>query len=241
MSLARCARCECLYSEGESGERACRYHPGQWRNWWSCCKDPLQASTGCRAAQHVQDVAATAMLEALSLLPAPRQPSSMGYIAEDCTPQHAVVVFEQPGGTLQAGEEVFDRVDESASLAAVPSPYESSALEEATVQPTDMSVGDGRAVEEGRDATLRSEGSAGGNDAQTTTVPYFVRVHDTFASISMRHKMSESELANLNQLKRYSVRPGDVLMVYDQRSDVPSEDTLRRQVININSSWEPPS
>lgn len=63
MSLVRCARCESFYYRDSDHTGQCRYHSGQYRAWWSCCKEPLYSSRGCRAGVHVEDMGYTAMLD----------------------------------------------------------------------------------------------------------------------------------------------------------------------------------
>ena len=66
MSLARCIRCEAFFQlDGDDEARCCTYHPGVYRLWWSCCREPLQSATGCRRGTHVADPHATALLDSM--------------------------------------------------------------------------------------------------------------------------------------------------------------------------------
>jgi len=62
MSLSRCLRCESLYYN-DRVEPSCRYHVGQFRAWWSCCKEPLYSARGCRSGMHVEDQSYTQLLD----------------------------------------------------------------------------------------------------------------------------------------------------------------------------------
>lgn len=66
MSLSRCLRCESLYYN-DCVEPNCRYHVGQFRAWWSCCKEPLYSARGCRSGMHVEDQSYTQVNESAPL------------------------------------------------------------------------------------------------------------------------------------------------------------------------------
>ena len=66
MSLSRCLRCESLYYN-DRVEPNCRYHVGQFRAWWSCCKEPLYSARGCRSGMHVEDQSYTQVNESAPL------------------------------------------------------------------------------------------------------------------------------------------------------------------------------
>eukprot|EP00327_Prymnesium_parvum_P022345 CAMPEP_0113274404 /NCGR_PEP_ID=MMETSP0008_2-20120614/24386_1 /TAXON_ID=97485 /ORGANISM="Prymnesium parvum" /LENGTH=120 /DNA_ID=CAMNT_0000124025 /DNA_START=9 /DNA_END=368 /DNA_ORIENTATION=+ /assembly_acc=CAM_ASM_000153 len=107
MSLARCLRCEALYSPSEEEGTPCRYHPGKWRQWWSCCKDPLPRSPGCRSSAHVEDLSARAAIDSIAHFPPPARPppSPHAHICETVASPQMVLLVEQPGGTFEVGEE----------------------------------------------------------------------------------------------------------------------------------------
>ena len=187
MALSRCSRCERLYYVNDS-ENPCRFHPGTFRNWWSCCRDPQRGAEGCRTAAHVEDLQATAMMDAFALsanicrqVPVPEAPSQ-----GDEQPSADVVVIQQPGGELLM--EVMPVVIEQpgGELCVEASPDAASALAAPTSPgaPTD-------------DAARRPSASAGGGSGvRTTTMPYVFGVHDTFSGVCMRHRMTETELFN---------------------------------------------
>jgi len=199
------------------------YHPGQFRQWWSCCKDPIRGSAGCRAGTHIEDVQATAMMDALACFPvlaAHGREHVVPETQENIDPQ-PVIVFEQPGGTLDMGEQMV--------LVPLALPAASAATAAAEAAPAIVTE---HAAEEQTDVPpTTSDGAVGGGGIRTVTVPYVVGVHDSFAAVCMRHKMTEDELVRLNSLRRRHVRSGDVILVYAERSDEASRDELRRQLV----------
>ena len=210
----RCARCERMYSLADDEAHTCRYHPGHFRGWYSCCKDPCSGSPGCSTSSNIEDLAMTAMMDSFACQPV-QEPTQMNFIpaaTDDPTPPQMVIVFENPGGSLEVGEQT------TLTMCSDGAPPPAAASHAPADEPPPSQTG----------GELAS-----GADERTTTVPYVVGVHDTFASVSMRHKMTETELLQLNQLKRRQVRPGDVLLVYVERSNAPTEDDLRKQVCDL--------
>ena len=96
-------------------------------------------------------------------------------------------------------------------------------------------------VAEGVDARPEDEAAAptpssgaaqlGGEDMQTVAVPYIVSATDTFATVCMRHRMTASEVLQLNGLRYRRCRPGDVLMVWGERSEAQRTEEVHRQLV----------
>ena len=190
------------------------------------------------------------MMDALTYFPAdshqrvglhsyPAQPVDIvtDYVQDAPQP---VIVFEQPGGLLQMGEqEAVTGVDgvELTPQGETPLPINISAgITKAHAQTIN-----GGGAELGKTGMQSSDGAVGGTGLRTETVAYVVGVHDTFAAIAMRHKMTEDEMMRLNSLRRRHVRPGDIVLVYAQRSDEESRDELRRQMVRrFRREWRCP-
>jgi len=174
-------------------------------------------------SSHVEDVRATAMLDALAFhsSPASRQVDTIAP-NPPLDPQ-PVVIFEQPGGALHVGEQqqvAIEKPSLSVNLAAPEVP-----------PPPSVAEGTGDAGPPAEDPPLSSDGAVGGTGVKTVTVPYVVGMHDTFAAICMRHQMTEDEMMRLNSLRRRHVRSGDIVLVYAERSDEESRDELQRQLV----------
>jgi len=162
---------------------------------------------GCRTGVHMEDLAATAMLDAISAQFAPQ-------------PEAPVIIFEGPEGTLHVATQ----------------PPVLPLEKEAKHQPTPPKQSSPRIAFGGERATANavecSEETGDGGDAlETVLVPYLVDHGDKFEAICMRHQMSAQELMRINGLSRRSVRPGQTVLVWGQRSRGQQQEELRRSLV----------
>ena len=74
-------------------------------------------------------------------------------------------------------------------------------------------------------------GAGGGDDAQSRLVPYVVGFHDTWNGLCMRHNMTGAELQRVKGLRRRTVKPGDVVLVWGERSDDEAREDVRRALV----------
>ena len=204
MSLARCSRCESFFCPGTEEARGCRYHTGQYRAWWSCCKEPLFGALGCHVGSHQEDRSYTAMLDSLCLPAA--EPLEQG---TEC-------FVEGPDGRLMA----------VAGLIVTQIPSGQPRAVDVCIDPDEQDEASSNATPPPASSTPAHQG---GGDGQTVAVPYVVGSHDTFASICLKHRMSSEELLRLNGLRHRRARVGDVLLVWSERSDIEQNEDLQRQ------------
>lgn len=127
-----------------------------------------------------------------------------------------VIVFQNPDEALQV-----------ASLARPPLRGTTS-LKEGTTECPVKAPADQPAPE--TDAAVDA-GGGDGNDMMTVTVPYIVGSHDTFSSVCLKHNMSAKEVMQLNKMSGRIARPGDVLLVWAQRSSVEHEEDERKRLV----------
>ena len=204
MALARCRRCESLYRLGDS-ESECRYHPGQYRRWWTCCRALEEGAPGCRTGEHLEDPEATAMLDALASMggaPAARVTNAPEVVNED------VLILEGPAGALHQ----------------LTLPIANAAQGELPASDADNGdghggLGGGEAPEAELEAT------------EAVLEPYLVGAQDTFGSICLRHGMSPSELMHVNRLRHRQVRPGETVLVWVRRTRSEREEECKSRLV----------
>ena len=203
MGSVRCARCESFYSRDDTGHN-CRYHSGQYRGWWSCCKEPLFSARGCRSAAHVEDRAYTAMLDSYCPPAVEVQADTENFVVEG------------PDGRIMAvAGMIITQQDAPAPVESIEVPETAEASERPAASSTPSSM----------------PAQQGGQDGRTVAVPYMVGSADTWSSICLRHRMSSEELLRLNGLRHRRCRLGDVLLVWSERSDAEQSEEIHRQLL----------
>ena len=208
MSLARCSRCECSYYKEEASP--CRYHTGTYTWRWSCCKDMSHGAPGCRVGSHVEDIGYSMLLDS---------------VCQPATQPMESLIIEGPNGTIQVAEVSLSPVtrrenaatQQPAVIAVIPDEGEASPRSQA--ETTQM------------ETTDESAAAAGGSALRTVPVPYVVGPHDTWASICVRHRMTNEELLQLNGLRNRRARVGDVILVWAERSDEQQSEDWKRQLV----------
>ncbi len=207
MSLARCIRCEAFFQlDGDDEARCCTYHPGVYRLWWSCCREPLQSATGCRRGTHVADPHATALLDSMCEIAS----SASRATGEETGGEQQRVLITGPDGVTSLAQAV---------LITRPTPITSPAPAPA---PAPAPKGS---------AAAESDAAAGGEGTRTVAVPYTVMRTDTWSAIAMRHSMTSAELLRLNGLRGPRAQVGEVLLVWAERSDTEQREDWRRQLL----------
>uniref|UniRef100_A0A7S0LC59 Uncharacterized protein n=1 Tax=Coccolithus braarudii TaxID=221442 RepID=A0A7S0LC59_9EUKA len=223
MTLARCKRCEqtfCLapmVADESAPASVCHYHPGQYRRWWSCCREMSHGARGCREGVHVEDVAASAMLDSIAeKLQAQRE--------QERAPKGDVVIFEGPEGELTMAR--FENHAEVEMLARE-CEEEEAAASTGSAPPAGLASAESSSGE----ANEAAVAGDGGDAMETVLVPYLVGPFDSFASICMREQMVAEELMRVNGLAIRHVRPGTTVLVWGLRSKGQQQVELNRQLV----------
>lgn len=237
MSLCRCSRCESHFYKEETSSSVCRYHTGQYRTWWSCCKDMRVGAPGCRSGSHVEDHSYTQMLDALCapaaaptvIIEGPNGCVSFAAVSLSpvCRQQQAASQQELTEATTtstSAGREVAAAGDGRALPPPAPSALAPALAISDICQPAEAETLEESVREE-------SAAAAGGSGTRTVPVPYVVGPHDTWPSICLKHRMTSEEMMRLNGLRHRRARVGDVLLVWSERSDAQQAEDWKRQLV----------
>lgn len=217
--LARCRRCEQMYLLSNEDPQACHYHSGRYLgSWWTCCRERGIGAQGCKRAAHVEDLAATALLDAVSLIgdsrPACTAPVSLEiHVADSEAGVKTPLVIVGPEGVMHMAESELDHPRDV-------TPCEETPASRAGELSTTPSV-----------AVATVDGAAKGSvpPEELMLVPYLVGPQDTFSAICLRHSMQPHDLMHANGLQRAHASPGSTLLVWSMSSrGAQQEDTRQR-------------